>query len=184
MTKKVSMFLMCLTAATLLSSPVLGAAFIKFDGVDGESSDANHDKWSDVLSLGQAARLEEIDLATKKKESFLILSPRLEPIRISKEIDKAGIKLAEALLEGRIFPRVEIELTANYGGSRATYLRYELKNVQVTAYDINASGNEASPPTESVQVDFGTIKVTYTEYDSEGNKKGQVEYEYDKTQNE
>ena len=28
-----------------------GAAFVKYDGVDGESSDVNHDKWIDVLSL-------------------------------------------------------------------------------------------------------------------------------------
>ena len=28
-----------------------GAAYIKFDGVDGESKDSNHDKWIDVLSV-------------------------------------------------------------------------------------------------------------------------------------
>ena len=28
-----------------------GAAFVKFDGVDGEATDANHDKWIDVLSV-------------------------------------------------------------------------------------------------------------------------------------
>ena len=33
-----------------------------------------------------------------------------------------------------------------YGGSRATYLKYELVNVQVTAFDVNASGNDESPP--------------------------------------
>ena len=27
------------------------AAFAKYDGVDGESKDANHDKWIDVLSI-------------------------------------------------------------------------------------------------------------------------------------
>ncbi len=33
----------------------------------------------------------------------------------------------------------------NYGGARATYLKYELTNVQVTAFDVSASGNDRSP---------------------------------------
>lgn len=28
-----------------------GAAFVKYDGVDGESRDASHDRWIDVLSI-------------------------------------------------------------------------------------------------------------------------------------
>ncbi len=31
------------------------AAFAKYDGIDGESQDANHDKWIDVLSLDWGA---------------------------------------------------------------------------------------------------------------------------------
>ena len=27
------------------------AVFVKYDGIDGEATDANHDKWIDVLSL-------------------------------------------------------------------------------------------------------------------------------------
>ena len=42
-----------------------------------------------------------------------------------------------------IFHRLPIE--TNYGGSRATYLKVELVNVQVTAFDVNASGNDESP---------------------------------------
>ena len=71
--------------------------------------------------------------------------------------------------------QLEIEQTANYSGSRATYLKYELVNVQVTAFDVNASGNDESPPTVTIANNFEEYKVTYTEYDSEGNKGGNAE---------
>ena len=54
-------------------------------------------------------------------------------------------------------------------------MKYELKNVQVTAFDVNASGNDESPPTVTIANNFEEYKVTYTEYDSEGNKKGNTE---------
>jgi len=74
---------------------------------------------------------------------------------------------------------LEIELTSTYGGARATYLKYELKNVMVTSYQTNASGNdEAGPPTVVVGNNFEEIKVTYTEYDKEGSSKGAVETEF------
>jgi hypothetical protein len=76
---------------------------------------------------------------------------------------------------GEVIPKLEIEQTANYGGSRATYLKYELTNVQVTAFDVNASGNDESPPTVTIANNFEEYKVTYTEYDSEGNKGGNAE---------
>ena len=58
---------------------------------------------------------------------------------------------------------------------RAVYLKYELKNVQITSLDVNASGNDESPPTVTIGNNFEEYKVTYTEYDSECNKGGNAE---------
>ncbi len=38
-----------LTSASL--NDAYGAAFVKYDGIDGESKDANHDTWIDVLNV-------------------------------------------------------------------------------------------------------------------------------------
>jgi type VI secretion system Hcp family effector len=96
---------------------------------------------------------------------------------ITIDYDKASPKLAEKCLSGAVIPKLEIELTAIYGGSRATYLKYELTNVMITSFQVNASGNdESGPPTVVVGNNFEEIKVTYTEYDDEGSKKGKVEY--------
>lgn len=58
----------------------------------------------------------------------------------------AEVSSLETADSGEVIPKLEIERTANYGGSRATYLKYELTNVQVTAFDVNASGNNGNSP--------------------------------------
>lgn len=103
----------------------------------------------------------------------------MEDITITMEYEKASPKLQEKCLLGEIIPKLELELTATYGGARATYLKCELAKVMLTSFQLNASGNdEAGPPTVVIGNNFEEIKVTYTEYDSEGNSKGNVSTTY------
>ena len=100
----------------------------------------------------------------------------VEDITLTIEYEKAAPKLLEKLLTGEVIKKLEIESTATYGGARATYLKYELKNVMITSLQTNASGNDAAgPPTVTLGNNFEEIKVTYTEYDDEGKSKGNVE---------
>lgn len=152
------------------------AAFAKYDGVDGESVDASHDKWIDVLSLDWGAHKPGGGATGQSRRRGAAI---VEDMVLTIEYEKAAPKLQEKCLKGDVVPKLEIELTATYGGSRATYLKYELTNVMVTSYQTNASGNdEAGPPTVVVGNNFEEIKVTYTEYDDAGSSKGNVETEH------
>ncbi len=148
------------------------AVFAKYDGVDGESADANHDKWIDVLSIDWGSHKPGGGATGQSRRRGGVI---VEDLRLTMEYEKSTIKLLEKLNMGEVIPKLEIEQTANYGGSRATYLKYEMVNVQVTAFDVNASGNDESPPTVTLANNFEEYKVTYTEYDSEGNKGGNAE---------
>ena len=76
-----------------------------------------------------------------------------------------------------MFPKVEIHITASYTDSgRVTYYAYELKNVQVTSYNISGSGQSEDVPAEDFSLNFEEIKVTYTECDEKGKSKGNIEY--------
>jgi len=148
-----------------------GAVFAKYDGIDGESDDDKHGKWIDTLSLDWGAHQ-----TTDKKGRTM---PVIEDLTITMDYDKASPKLLEAIVLGKVIPKLEIELTATYGGVRETYLKYELINVMVTSYQTNASGNdEAGPPTVVIGNNFEEVKVTYTEYDNTGAKKGNVETQF------
>ena len=149
------------------------AAFAKYDGIDGEATDANHTKWIDVLSMSWECTRPSGGATGQSRRRG---AAAVEDVNLTIGYDKAAPKLQEKCLKGRIIPKLEIELTSTYGGARATYLKYELKNVMITSYQINASGNdEAGPPTVVVGNNFEEIKVTYTEYDDEGRSKGNVE---------
>lgn len=152
------------------------AAFAKYDGIDGEAIDANHDKWIDVLSVDWGAHKPGGGMTGQSRRRGGAV---VEDLVLTIEYEKASPKLQEKCLLGEIIPKLEIELTSTYGGARATYLKYELKNVMVTSYQMNASGNdEAGPPTVVIGNNFEEIKVTYTEYDDEGSNKGNVETEH------
>ena len=145
------------------------AAYLKFDGVDGEAVDKDHKGWIDIESFSQTITRENSDSTSANFRGAATLGD----IVVAKELDKSSPKLAESLLIGKVFPKVEIHLTSSAG---ATYYAYELTNVMVTSYSI--SGDADQIPMEEFSLNFGEIKVTYTEMDSEGNKKGNVEYSW------
>ncbi len=150
------------------------AAYIKFDGVDGEAQDKDHKGWSDLLSFSQVIHKPQGGATGPTRRRGDVV---LEDIVCVKELDKASPKLAESVCKGKVFPKVEIHLTASYtDAGRVTYYAYELTNVQVTSYDISGSGQSESVPTENMSLNFEEIKVTYTETDPAGKKKGNVEY--------
>jgi len=152
------------------------AAYIKFDGVDGEAQDKDHKGWSDLGSFSQVIHkpMAGATGATRRRGDVV-----LEDLGCVKELDKASPKIAEAVCKAKVFPKVNIDVTASYtDAGRVTYYAYELKNVLVTSYDITGSGQAEDVPMENFSLNFEEIKVTYTENDHSGKKKGNIEYSW------
>ena len=151
------------------------ALFIKFDGVDGEAKDKDHKNWSDLQSLSWGLHKAGGGATGQTRRRGVAT---VEDVTCMKEFDKASPKLAEAILLGKVFPKVEIHNTATYGEARATYLKYELKNVSVTSYQTAGSTSGDAVPTDAFSLNFEEIKQTYCEYDEKGGKKGNIEFSY------
>lgn len=152
------------------------AAYIKFEGVDGEAQDKDHKGWSDLLSFSQGIHQPGGGAtgATRRRGDVI-----LDDVNCTKELDKSSPKIAESMCKGKVFPKVEIHLTASYtDAGRQTYYAYELKNVLVTSYAIGGAGQSEDVPVEQLSMNFEEIKVTYTETDPAGKKKGNVEYSW------
>ena len=146
-------------------------AFIKFEGLDGGSLDSLHNRWCDLVSFDQSIYRK----ASATGPSRRSVGADLKDIVVIKTLDKASPKLAEAVCNGKVFPKVEIHLTT----SNKTYFAYELQNVQVTAYSVSNSASPTDPPIEKVSLKFEKIKVVYTEFDASGRPKGTTVYEWD-----
>lgn len=144
------------------------AAYIKFEGVDGEATDTGHEQWIDVLSVSHSiSRVMDSSLSTRSSGGVVF-----GDITVTKELDKSTPKLAEAVATGKAIPKVEFHLASSQG----TYYAYELKNVMVTSYSM--SGDADDRPTEEISLNFEEIKMTYTEYGSDGKAKGNVEFSW------
>jgi len=151
---------------------MLADMFIRFDGVDGEAQNKDHIGWCNALSFSQGQSSPEGSAGSRQRGNVVF-----EDIVVIKELDKASPKLAEAVCNGNVFPKVEIHLTRSYAGL-VTYYTYELKNVQIVGYRIGGSSYSEYIPTEEISLSFEEIKVTYTEFDEGGRAKGNVEYEW------
>jgi type VI secretion system secreted protein Hcp len=152
------------------------AIFVKFEGIEGESYDANHVKWIDVLSLDWGIHKRDPGLQGQSRRRS---APVVEDLMLTMAYEKAAPKLMEKCLKGEVIPKLEIEFTATYGGTQATYLRWIMEEVIISSFQTNASGNnEAGPPTVVIGNNFEEIKMTYTEYDRERKSKGNVEVEF------
>jgi type VI secretion system secreted protein Hcp len=149
------------------------AAYIKFDGVDGESKDKDHAKWSDLLSFSQGLMKPGSGTGVARRRSDVVLND----VQCVKLIDKSSPKLSESMCKGKVYSKVDIHVTASVTDSgRVTYFAYELKNVQVVSHNISGEGQSDNPPVEDFSLNFEEIKVTYTEFSPDGKKKGNVEY--------
>jgi type VI secretion system secreted protein Hcp len=148
------------------------AAYIKFDGVDGECIAKGHEKWSDLKTFSQNIHKTgagQTGVARRRG------TPILEDIMCTKLLDKSSPIIALAVCNGKVYPKVEIHLkTSTTDSSRETFYKYELKDVMVTSYSV--SGGDQDKPVENYSLNFEEINVTYTEMDKKGAKKGDVKY--------
>jgi len=168
-------FALCLVVLALMM-PFAGhsAGYVKFDEIDGEAIAAGYEGWSDVDTLAQVIS-REVDPETGLKPA------KLEDIICSKVLDKASPKLANAVAAGLTFPIVEIHLTRNaVTGGQAPYLKYELEDVAIVSYNLFGSSNPLVINRESLSLNFRKIKMTYIEYDLDGNEADTVEFTWDK----
>lgn len=148
------------------------AAYIKFDGIDGEALDKGHDKWSDLASYEQVFHKPGTGATGAARRRGTVL---VDDMKCSKLLDKSSPKIAEAVCKGKIFPKVEIHATVStVGDGRVTYFAYELKNVMVTSYTVN--GSDQGKPSEDFELNYEEISVKYSEMDAKGGKKGDVAY--------
>ena len=141
--------------------------FLQLEDINGEATDQNHKDWINLLSFNQAiSKQNPSQTGAARRRANVVLGD----IVCVKELDKSSTKIQESLAKGKVIPKAFLELKS---GRNAVYLRYELTNVMVSSYNINASGDV---PMEEFALNFEQIKVVYTQFDHNGRKKGESDF--------
>ncbi|MEP7186967.1 MAG: type VI secretion system tube protein Hcp [Rhodanobacter sp.] len=152
--------------------------FLKIDGIDGESTDDKHkgeieiESWSwgatNVGSMGPGGGSGKADFSD---------------ITISKQVDKSTPKLLKAAAEGQHIKSMLLTCRKARGArGQLEYLKVTLEDVMISSYTSMASGDRPIP-SETVGLNYGTIKYEYAPQKSDGSLEGFVVVGYDRRAN-
>jgi type VI secretion system secreted protein Hcp len=141
-------------------------AFLKVDGIPGESTDDKHKDWIEISRFSTAhdqpssATGSSAGGGTTERADF-------HDTQVTKLIDKASPKLAEACATGKHIANVVIEL-CRAGGDKLRYLEIKMEDVVISSYKteapikIDPKGGDTFP-IEDIDFNFAKIKWTYTQ---------------------
>jgi len=107
------------------AEPLAYDMFMRIEGIPGESTDAGHKDWIELLSYDQRIT------GTQPPDPLRSGHPEFGKFIITKRIDKASPKLAEAVCKGTHIPAVTLELCRGSGETKEVYMRYRLRDVVI-----------------------------------------------------
>jgi type VI protein secretion system component Hcp len=122
------------------------AVFAKYDGVDGESKDANHDKWIDVLSIDWGSNKPGGGATGQSRRR----GSAIQEVQMEIKIDSATPHLFRSAIDGRVYRDVVIDACEGPATTICNprpeveshcYIQWKLDNVIITSYQVSASGD-------------------------------------------
>ncbi len=134
-------------------------AFLKIEGIDGESTEAEHQNWIDVVSFSWGVSQPSTVLqgsggATERATAT--------DFAIGKKIDKASPKLFAACVQGTHIGSAIIQFVRrDQGLARSEFIEYKLSDVIVSS--LQPAGNSQGDilPTEALSLNFVKIEWSY-----------------------
>ncbi|MBN2328984.1 MAG: type VI secretion system tube protein Hcp [Candidatus Omnitrophica bacterium] len=146
------------------------AAYIKFDGIEGESLDKDHKGWIDILSVSQSIRSVISSGLTSRKSDLVY-----DDFVFTKEIDKASPKLAEACLKGAVISQVVIEFSSHFENPQI-WERMTFENVIVTKAETNFNGSSVD---EQFGFQYEKVHWKYVPQQDDGSPLTPEEFGWD-----
>jgi type VI secretion system secreted protein Hcp len=137
-------------------------AFLKIDGVPGESSDDKHADWIEVLSFSHGLSQPAASTASSAGGGTTE-RVNVSDFVIVKHLDKATPKLHELCCIGKHISTVTLEL-CRAEGDKLKYMEVKMEQVIISSMQLGgAAGGSNTLPTEHVSFNVGKIKWTYTQ---------------------
>ncbi len=130
-------------------------AFLRIDGIPGESTDSRHKDWIDVISYNHGMSLT-ISAGGPGGSSG---KSDHSDFTVKKYIDQSSPVLALELNRGAHIRDATLELVRTVNDTTQVYMKYKLEDVIISSIQVNGSGDV---PVEDVGFSYGKITWTYT----------------------
>jgi type VI secretion system secreted protein Hcp len=153
--------------------------FIKLDGIDGESKDAKHKGWIDVVSFGygvsQSSTVGVGGGSGTGKASF-------DTLTFTHKVDKTSPNLFTYCALGKHIPKVTLSVCKS-GGGQQEYVNIVLEKAFVT--HVSPSGSNAGDSLiESVGLSYAKVEIKVKEQKEDGSMLAEVRGAWDVEKNQ
>ncbi|TKD47277.1 Hcp family type VI secretion system effector [Azotobacter chroococcum] len=155
-------------------------AFIKFEGIEGESTDDKYPKWIEVYSYSFGAS-QSLSATASSSGSLSSARVDIQDFSFTHDLDLASAKLFEYCCTGKSIPKVTVSINRASGDTKQQYQEYILTDVIVSS--ISIGGSTGNVPTESISLAFGKIETKYTKLDATGKMAGNSSAGWDRKAN-
>jgi type VI secretion system secreted protein Hcp len=158
-------------------------AFIKLDGIPGESTDDKHKDWIELLSFSTGVSQPTSGSASTGGGAGAQRA-NFSPFSFVKNLDKASPKIGLACADGTHIKEITMEL-CRAGGDKVKYYEIKMNECMISSYRPGGSSHSGDAlPLEEVSIDYGKITWTYTQQKrGDGSGGGQVAGGWDLTAN-
>lgn len=141
----------CSLAAEPLERRDLLAAFLKIEGIVGDSTDPGHDDWILINAATPIFRSipgGAVDQQRPRGETSL------GEVTFTRQLDRSSPQLMEACALGKFNKTIVAHFTTLARGTEVPYLTYEFHNLAFASYAVHAESSGPAMTTE-------TLKLTY-----------------------
>jgi type VI secretion system secreted protein Hcp len=154
-------------------------AFLKIDGVDGESTRKGFEKQTEIQSFSWGAT----NPATMSSASGGAGGGKatLTSFSVTKKTDKASPLLFQACLEGTHYAKASVTLNKAAGKSAVDFLKYEFEKVYVENVQQSGASGGDDAAQEIVSFVFAKVTMTYTPQNPDGTKGSPMVASWDLT---
>lgn len=143
-------------------------AFLKIDGVDGESTRKGFEKQMEIQSFSFGASNPSTVGAGGGGGGGGKVS--VSSFNIMKRSDAASPLLFLACCQGDHYATAVVTLNKSAGKAPIDFIKYEFEEVYVDNIQWSGSSGGDDTPSESVSFSFGKVSVTYTPQKPDGSK--------------
>ncbi len=152
--------------------------FLKIEGIDGESQDAEHKDWIIIESYSHGLTNEVLVGGGGGGAG----APAHGPITVTKQIDKSSLRLFDVLNKGEMLRTATFEFLEPGGEQSFLFLKVDLEEAYVTSYGVSASAG-GSRPFEAVSFVYTRITLTYWPRNPDGSQGPPIVVGWDVSKN-
>jgi type VI secretion system secreted protein Hcp len=159
-----------LLLAGAMSAHAAFDAFLKIEGVDGESTDSTHTAWIEIDSFQSGM----VVISNQPPAQF-------SPLLLRKRIDKSSPLLAKACASGQHIAQVKLNLVRTTP-KRVRFYQVSMQDVLVSSMSASGTTGDSALP-EAVEFLATSWSWSYTEFENDGRPLQDLSFQWDLAQN-